>query len=81
MSARPSVSMRLVDTGLMSARRNIAVTAALAERHRRDRRDLLRLYLFPRAVLIGSGQRLTNLPKRSNMRTKRRLPLKCGSRR
>lgn len=51
--------LRLIDTGLSDARRNIAVTAALAERHAGGHApDTLRLYRFPRAVLLGAGQRL-----------------------
>jgi len=49
-----SDTLRILDTGLMPARRNIAVTAALAELHRGGRcPDTLRFHLYPRSVLIG----------------------------
>lgn len=49
--------MRLVDTGLRSARRNVAITAAMAELHRVGQiPDTLRLCLYPRSVLVGCRQ-------------------------
>ncbi len=51
--------LRLIDTGLGPARRNIAVTAALAELHQAGRiPDTLRLHRYPRSVLLGRSQRL-----------------------
>jgi lipoate---protein ligase len=56
-----SSSMRLLDTGLTSARRNIAATAALAELHRCGQSpDMMRLCMFPRSVLVGCHQRLAD---------------------
>jgi len=53
-----SASMRVLDTGLMSARRNIAVTAALAELHRAGLiADTLRFSAYPTSVLLGCHQR------------------------
>jgi lipoate-protein ligase A len=52
-----SAPLHLLDTGVMGARQNIALTAALAEMHvRGDLSDTLRLYAFPRSVLIGCSQ-------------------------
>jgi lipoate-protein ligase A len=51
--------LRLIDTGLASARRNIAVTAALAELHGKGQIvDTLRLCRYARSVLIGQSQTL-----------------------
>jgi lipoate-protein ligase A len=56
-----SAPMRLLDTGPMSARRNIAVTAALAELHRAGQiPDTLRLCTYPRSILLGRHQRLAD---------------------
>lgn len=52
-------SLRLIDTGLRSARWNIAMTAAMSELHRTGRiPDTLRFYVYPRSVLIGRHQSL-----------------------
>jgi len=49
--------LRVIDTGLRSARWNIAVTAALIERHVDGRRsDTLRFHRYRPAVLIGRHQ-------------------------
>jgi lipoate-protein ligase A len=49
--------MRLLDTTLASAERNIAITAALAELHRaRVIPDTLRLCRYGRSVLVGQTQ-------------------------
>jgi lipoate-protein ligase A len=49
--------LRVVDTGLMPARINIALTAALAELHRAGQcADTLRFHLYPPSVLIGRNQ-------------------------
>jgi len=57
-----SEPMRLLDTGPMSARRNVAIAAALAELHRAGQSpDTLRLCVYPRAVLVGSDQRPTDV--------------------
>src|SRR5262245_60320095 len=54
--------MRVLDTGLMSARRNIAVSAALAELHRAGLvPDTLRFSTYPAAVLLGRHQRLPDV--------------------
>ena len=56
--------MRLLDTGPMSARRNIALTAALVELHRAGQiPDTLRLSHYPRAVLVGRDQTLAEVYK------------------
>jgi len=56
--------MRLLDTGPMSARRNIALTAALVELHRAAQiPDTLRLSHYPRAVLVGRDQSLADVYK------------------
>jgi lipoate---protein ligase len=52
-------SIRITDSGLESARWNVAVTAAQVELHRAGRiPDTLRFYRHPRSVLIGRGQAL-----------------------
>ena len=52
-------SMRILDTGLMWARRNVAFTAAMLELHRAGRvPDTFRLHVYPRSVLVGRDQRL-----------------------
>src|SRR5215471_19250569 len=54
-----STALRVVDTGLMPARVNIALTAALAELHRAGQcPDTLRFHLYPPSVLIGRNQAL-----------------------
>jgi lipoate-protein ligase A len=56
-----SKPVRLLDIGPMSARRNVAITAALAELHRAGQiHDTLRLYTSPPAVLIGRHQPLAD---------------------
>jgi lipoate-protein ligase A len=53
--------MRLIDTGVARAERNIAVTTALAELHRAGEiPDTLRLCRYGRSVLVGQGQALTD---------------------
>jgi lipoate-protein ligase A len=55
-----TATLRLVDTGLNGARRNVAVTAALAELHGQGRiPDTLRLHRYPVSVLLGRSQPLT----------------------
>src|SRR5262249_44236777 len=50
--------MRVLDTGLVSTRRNIAITAALAELHRAGLvSDTLRFAAYPTSVLLGCRQR------------------------
>ena len=52
--------LRAIDTGLLTARRNVAVTAALAALHRTGQcPDTLRFHVYPRSVLIGRHQILT----------------------
>lgn len=54
MTPGTRADMRVLDTGPMSARRNIAVTAAIAELHRAGQiPDTLRFCRYPRAVLLG----------------------------
>ena len=49
--------VRVVDTGLLPARRNVSITAALAEMHCADRiADTFRFHVYPRSVLIGHHQ-------------------------
>lgn len=51
--------LRRLDTGLDTARRNVALTAALVELHREGRiPDTLRLHRYPRAVLLGRHESL-----------------------
>lgn len=51
--------LMVIDTGLRGARRNVALTAAMVEMHGRGRiPDMLRLYHYPRCVLIGRSQSL-----------------------
>src|SRR5262249_48669306 len=55
--AAMSVPIRVVDSEPMSARRNIAVTAALAELHRAGQiPDTVRFCRYPRAVLLGRDE-------------------------
>jgi len=50
-----SAPIRVLDSGPMSARHNIAVTAALAELHRAGKiPDTVRFARYPRAVLLGA---------------------------
>lgn len=50
-------SLRIVDTGLRSARWNVAMTAALAELHAScGASDTLRIHHYPACVLLGAGQ-------------------------
>ena len=52
-----SCPLRLLDTGLMPARWNVAMTATLIERHaRRQIPDTLRLHRYHTSVLLGAGQ-------------------------
>lgn len=56
-----SSSMRLLDIGVMSARRNIAATAARAELHRCGQsHDTMRLCMSTLSVLVGCHQRLAD---------------------
>jgi lipoate-protein ligase A len=55
-------TLRVVDTGLNSARWNIAMSAALSELHlTRSTPDTLRLHFYPRSVLIGRHQTLDHV--------------------
>ena len=71
--------MRLLDTSLAAAERNIAITAALAELHRaRVIPDTLRLCRYRRSVLVGQTQVLAeavNLDecRRRNVEVARRV--------
>jgi lipoate-protein ligase A len=50
--------IRILDTGLMPARWNVAMTAALAELHAKGRMpDTVRFHRYPRCVLLGRSQR------------------------
>lgn len=52
-------ALRVVDTGLNSARWNIAMSAALSEIHLSGSTpDTLRLHFYPRSVLVGRHQML-----------------------
>lgn len=52
-----SASMRVLQTGIMSARANIAFAAAMSELHRAGQvPDTVRFYSYPRAVLLGRRQ-------------------------
>lgn len=58
--------LRVIDTGLNSARWNIAVTAALSEFHLNgDIDDTLRLHCYRRSVLLGRHQVLDHAVDRS----------------
>lgn len=58
--------LRVIDTGLNSARWNIAVTAALSELHLAgDMEDTLRLHCYRRSVLLGRHQVLDHAVDRS----------------
>jgi lipoate-protein ligase A len=49
--------MRILDTGLMPARWNVAMTAALAELHGKGAIcDTVRSHRYPACVLLGAGQ-------------------------
>jgi lipoate-protein ligase A len=54
-----SLPIRPLDTGLMSARRNIAVTAVLAEMHRPGQTPHT-FCRYPSSVLLGCCQRLAD---------------------
>lgn len=57
MSVPKTTPLRLIDTGLQSARWNVAVTAAMAELHGAGAiGDTIRLYRYRRSVLIGRHQ-------------------------
>ena len=50
-------SLRIIDTGLNTARRNTALSAALLDSCGNDQRaDILRFYRFPNSVLLGASQ-------------------------
>jgi lipoate-protein ligase A len=51
--------LRIIDTGLRSARWNVAATAALTDMHSTGRMaDVLRFHRYPKCVLIGRNQAL-----------------------
>src|SRR5262245_64700822 len=67
-----SAPMRVLDTGLMSARRNIAITAALDELHRAGQiPDTLRFSSYPAAVLVGRDQRPADVVRLKACRRRR----------
>lgn len=52
-----TASIRILDTGLRPARWNVAMTAALVERHAAgSMRDTIRFYRYPACVLVGRSQ-------------------------
>lgn len=54
------MNLRVVDTGQISARRNVAMTAALVEMHGAGRiPDTLRFHRYPKSVLVGRHQLLS----------------------
>lgn len=54
--------VRVVDTGILPARANVAVTAALVELHGQGRiTDTLRFHRYPPSVLIGRHQALADV--------------------
>jgi lipoate-protein ligase A len=56
---RAVTALRIIDTGVKSARWNIAATAALLELHRIGATpDTIRFHRYPRSVLIGRHQKL-----------------------
>jgi len=67
-----SVPVRVVDTGLMSARRNVAITAALHELHRVGQiSDTLRFSSYSAAVLVGRQQRPADVVRLKTCRRQR----------
>ncbi len=55
--------LRLLDTGLASARWNVAVTAALLEQHAEGRiPDTLRFHRYRRCLLVGASQQVDEAP-------------------
>ena len=55
-----TASVRILDTGLRPARWNVAMTAALVERHvAGSTRDTIRFHRYPACVLVGRGQDVT----------------------
>ncbi len=58
-----SCPLRLLDTGLMPARWNVAMTATLIERHaRRQIPDTLRLHRYHTSVLLELASKPTRQP-------------------
>jgi lipoate-protein ligase A len=56
---RAVTALRIIDTGVKSARWNIAATTALLELHRVGATpDTIRFHRYPRSVLIARGQKL-----------------------
>jgi lipoate-protein ligase A len=56
---RAVTALRIIDTGVKSARWNVAATAALLELHRIGATpDTIRFHRYPRSVLIGRHQKL-----------------------
>ncbi|HRO12609.1 MAG TPA: hypothetical protein PK452_13845 [Amaricoccus sp.] len=56
-SVTPAARLRVLDTGLADARRNVALSAALIEAHGRGEvPDTLRLHRYEKCVLIGRSQ-------------------------
>jgi lipoate---protein ligase len=54
-----SAGLRIIDTGVMPSRWNVAVTAALIELHRAEPLvDTIRFHRYPRSVLVGRHQDL-----------------------
>jgi lipoate---protein ligase len=60
--------LRILDTGLAPARWNVAMTAALVRRHCDHAPDTLRFHRYPACVLIGNGQRLSDVVDLANCR-------------
>ena len=74
-----TAALRLIDTGVKSARWNVAMTATLAELHAALRiSDTLRFHVYPRSVLLGRHQPLVqavegNFCARNNIELARRV--------
>jgi len=65
-----SLPLRLIDTGLRPARWNVAMTAALTELHCAGRiPDTVRFHVYPRCVLIGRHQILSQAANLDRCRT------------
>ncbi len=54
-----TAALRIIDTGLRSARWNVAATAALTDMHSAGRMaDILRFHRYPKSVLVGRNEAL-----------------------
>jgi lipoate-protein ligase A len=62
-------ALRIIDTGLMPAHWNVAMTGALVDLHSEGGAgDLVRFHRYPRCVLIGATQRAERVADLENCR-------------